>query len=274
MKSVVQVKENAMSYKTTNTISISVIIITKNEEKNIEACLQSVCGWADEVIVVDDESTDRTVELARKYTDRIFFKKMDIEGRHRNWAYAQAKNKWVLSLDADERATPELMQEISEVIKKESPFGGFTIPRRNYIGKYWVRHGGWYPSPQLKLFQKDKFRYEEVQVHPRAFMDEPCGHLKSDIIHHSYRNFEDFLAKLNRQTTWEAEKWINTGCQMTLARIIWRTIDRFFRRYVRKKGYKDGIYGFMVAYFDSFYQILSYAKYKELQKQIKANDEK
>ena len=245
-------------------VPISVAIITKNEEKNIEACLQSVCGWADEVIVVDDESTDRTVKLARKYTDRIFFKKMDIEGRHRNWAYAQAKNKWVLSLDADERATPELMQEISEVIKKESPFGGFTIPRRNYIGKYWVRHGGWYPSPQLKLFQKDKFRYEEVQVHPRAFMDEPCGHLKNDIIHYSYASLEDFLVKLNRQTSWEAQKWFDQNKPMNLGRFIWRTMDRFIRTYFVKKGYKDGFIGFVFAFYAGLYQWMSYLKYKEI----------
>jgi len=245
-------------------VPISVAIIAKNEERGIEACLQSVCGWADEVIVVDDESTDRTVELARKYTDRIFFKKMDIEGRHRNWAYAQAKNKWVLSLDADERATPELMQEISEVIKKESPFGGFTIPRRNYIGKYWVRHGGWYPSPQLKLFQKDKFRYEEVQVHPRAFMDEPCGHLKNDIIHYSYASLEDFLVKLNRQTSWEAQKWFDQNKPMNLGRFIWRTMDRFIRTYFVKKGYKDGFIGFVFAFYAGLYQWMSYLKYKEI----------
>ena len=273
MKSVVQVKENAMSYKTTNTISISVIIITKNEEKNIEACLQSVCGWADEVIVVDDESTDKTAEIALGLGAKVLRRKMDIEGRHRNWAYAQAKNDWVLSLDADEKVSEELKKEIAYAITSKE-FVAFSIPLRNYIGDYWVRYGGWYPASKVRLFRKDKFKYEEVRVHPRVFIDGKCGHLTKDIVHKGYPNFAHFLESINRQTTWEAEKWINTGCQMTLARIIWRTIDRFFRRYVRKKGYKDGIYGFMVAYFDSFYQILSYAKYKELQKQIKANDEK
>ena len=165
-------------------IPLSVVILTKNEEHNIRLCLESVAGWASDIVVVDDESTDKTIDIASRYTDRIIIRKMDIEGRHRNFAYAQAKNTWVLSLDADERATEELKREIKETLSKHSEYNGFTIPRRNFICDFWVRYGGWYPSHQLKLFKKDKFRYEEVGVHPRAFMDDPCGHLKSDIIHY------------------------------------------------------------------------------------------
>jgi len=246
-----------------NKVPISVVVLTKNEEERIAECLESVL-WADEIIVVDDYSTDKTVEIAKKYTQKIFLRKMDIEGRHRNWAYAQAKNAWVLSLDADERATTELRYEIEHVIDTKSNYAGFTIPRRNYIGKYWVRYSGWYPSPQLKLFRKDKFRYEEVEVHPRAFMDEPCGHLKSDILHYSYRDFEDFLNKLNRQTTWEAKKWYKQNKPMTKARFLWRTIDRFFRSYLGKRGFRDGFIGFVVAFYAGLYQWISYLKYREL----------
>jgi glycosyltransferase involved in cell wall biosynthesis len=189
---------------------------------------------------------------------------MDIEGRHRNFAYAQAKNTWVLSLDADERATEELKREIKETLSKHSEYNGFTIPRRNFIGDYWVRYGGWYPSPQLKLFKKDKFRYEEVGVHPRAFMDDPCGHLKSDIIHYSYKNLEDFIAKLNNQTTREAQKWFDQNKPMRAIRFLWRAADRFIRTYIGRKGYKDGFIGFVVAFNAAFYQIISYLKYQEL----------
>ena len=159
-------------------LKLSIVVLTKNEERNIKDCLESVSGWADEIIVLDDESADKTVEIAAKYGAKIIARKMDIEGRQRNFGYAQAKNQWVLSLDADERGTPELREEIAAAISKETTYNGFTIPRRNYIGDYWVRYGGWYPSPQLKLFRKDKFLYEEAGVHPRAFMDDPCGHLK------------------------------------------------------------------------------------------------
>jgi glycosyltransferase involved in cell wall biosynthesis len=189
---------------------------------------------------------------------------MDVEGRHRNWAYAKASNPWVFSLDADEIITPELQDEIKRVLKSERRENGFTVPRRNYIGDYRVKYGGWYPSPQLKLFKRDKFRYEEVAVHPRAFMDDPCGHLSSDLIHYSYRNLEDFLAKLNNQTTREAQKWFEQNKPMHLGRFIWRSFDRFTRTYVGRKGYRDGFIGFSVAFFAGFYQIMSYLKYREI----------
>lgn len=259
--------------KSEEKIPISVIVLTKNEEKRIAQCLDSV-KWADEIIVVDDESSDETIKIAMQFTDRIFVKKMDVEGKHRNWAYSQSRNRWVLSLDADEIVTPELKEEIKTILSNNPGENGFTIPRRNYIGDYWVRYGGWYPSAQLKLFKKDKFRYEEVTVHPRAFMDDPCGHLKSDIIHYSYRDLEDFLNKLNNQTSREAEKWFNQKKPMRMIRFIRRAIDRFFRSYVGKKGWKDGFIGFAVAFFAGLYQFISYLKYCELSSKHKGEQNK
>jgi len=243
--------------------SLSAVILTKNEENRVAKSLESV-KWADEIIIVDDESSDKTVEIVKKYTDKIYTRRMDNEGRHRNWAYSKAQNTWVLSLDADEIVTPELREEIEKVLKNNPQENGFTIPIRNYIGSYWVRYGGWYPASKLRLFRKDKFRYEEVEVHPRAFMDNPCGHLESDIIHFSYKNLEEFLHSLNHQTTREAQKWFNQGKPMRLLIFIWRTIDRFMRTYVRKKGYKDGLMGFVVAFNAGLYQFISYLKYREL----------
>jgi len=251
-----------------NKVPLTVVILTKNEERNIKDCLESVFGWADEIIVVDDESQDRTVEIAKRYTDRIFIKKMDTEGRHRNWAYSKAKNEWVLSLDADERVTEELKKEIGETINRDTDFSAFSIPLRNYIGSYWVRYGGWYPAGKVRLFKKDRFKYEEVGVHPRVFIDGECGHLKSDIIHKGYPDFAHFLDSLNHQTTLEARKWIDTNRKMSLFHTLWRTTDRFFRTFIRKRGYKDGFIGFVVALFASLYQILSYAKYWELKTQF------
>ena len=248
-------------------ILISVVVLTKNEQACIRECLESV-KWADEVIVVDDESTDKTVEIVRGYTDKVFIRKMDVEGRHRNWAYALARNPWVLSLDADEKVTEALRQEISGAIKS-SDLVAFSIPLRNYISNYWVRYGGWYPASKVRLFRKNKFKYEEVEVHPRVFIDGKCGHLKSDIIHKGYPDLEHFLSSINRQSSLEALKWINTKRQMSLFHAAWRAADRFFRRYIRKKAYKDGLYGFIIAYFDSLYQILSYAKYREMKNKLK-----
>lgn len=253
-------------------IPLTVVVLTKNEEDNIADCLKSVFGFADEIIVVDDESTDKTREIAKDFTDRILIRKMDIEGRHRNWAYAQARNDWVLSLDADEKVTEELKQEISFTLKNDSLNNGFSIPLKNYIGNYWVKFSGWYPASKLRLFKKDKFKYEEVQVHPRAFLDGKEGHLTKDIIHKGYPDLEHFLASVNRQTTLEAKKWISTNRKMGLGRIIWRTIDRFIRSFFVKKGFKGGFYGFVIAFFASLYQILSYLKFIEFKRNLKRGD--
>lgn len=244
-------------------VKISVVVLTKNEEANIAECLSSVKGWADEILVIDDESTDNTRQIANEYADKILIRKTDLEGIHRNWAYAQANNQWVLSLDADEKVTQELKNEIIQAIS-DSRFVAYSIPLRNFIGSYWVRFGGWYPAAKVRLFKKDKFRYEEVGVHPRVFIDGACGHLKGDIIHKGYPDFEHFLNSLNHQTTLEAKKWITTNRKMGFGLAIWRTVDRFFRRFLGKKGYKDGFIGFMIASFDSLYQMLSYAKYRQM----------
>ena len=247
-------------------IPLSLVVITKNEEKNIEKCLASVYGWAGEIVVVDDDSVDQTVVLAEKYADKILHRRMDNEGRHRNWAYAQAKNEWVLSLDADEYVTEELKEEISRAIASKE-FHAYSIPLRNFIGSYWVQYSGWYPAGKLRLFMKSRFKYEEVEVHPRVFLEGETGHLTKDIVHKGYPDFEHFLGSLNRQTTLEARKWIQTGRHMSLGRAIWRTLDRFPRSYIRKRGYKDGFIGFMIAFFASLYQIISYAKYWQMKRE-------
>ncbi|GAH53151.1 unnamed protein product [marine sediment metagenome] len=189
-----------------NEAPISVVILAKNEEKRIQDCIKSILGWADEIIVVDDESSDRTKELAQRLGARALIRKMDIEGRQRNWAYSQAKNEWVFSLDADERLTEELKKEIKEVLA-DTEHACFEMPFKTYIENYWIKGGGWYPGSKVRLFRKSKFKYEEVEVHPGITVDGSCGRLRGDIIHYNYRNWEDFLNKTNKQTTLEALKW-------------------------------------------------------------------
>ncbi len=244
-------------------VKLSVVVIAKNEESCIAECLESV-KWADEIIVVDDESTDKTIEIVKRYTDKIFYRKMNNEGRHRNWAYSQARNSWVLSLDADERVTLELKDELIRLLSNTSEFRAFSIPRRNYIGDYWIKYGGLYPSAQVKLLRREYFHWEEAEVHPRAILDGVCGQLKSDIVHYSYKNFEHFLDKVNRQSSLEAAKWFRDKRKMSKGKAFWRVYDRFMRTYFSKRGYKDGIVGFMVAVFAGLYQLLSYSKYLEL----------
>ncbi len=251
-----------------DTLPISVVIIAKNEAARINDCLASV-AWAAERVVVDDGSSDETVALAQRMGARVLSRRMDIEGRHRNWAYEQATQPWVLSLDADERVTPELAEEIRRLFAGTPPYDAYTMPRRNFIGTYWLRYGGWYPSAQLRLFQRGVFRYEEAEVHPRAICDRAWGNLRGDLVHYSYADISDFMAKLNNQTTREAAKWHRTGRRMGLGVVLWRAADRFVRAYVFKQGYRDGFLGLMAALFGSWYQLLSYAKYWELQQRGK-----
>lgn len=253
-------------------IPLSIVILAKNEEGRITDCIKSVAGLADEIIVVNDDSSDRTGEVAKGLGAKVLVRKMDIEGRHRNWAYAQALNEWVFSLDADERVTEELRNEIRQALSSKPEANAFTMPRKNFIGDYWIKGGGLYPSPQIKLFRKAKFKWEEVEVHPRAFLEGGCAHLTKDLVHYTYRNWEDFLNKLNNQTTREAKKWYNLSLQdpkkanykMNTVHAFWRVLDRFVRTYFFKKGYQDGFIGVMIAYFSSLYQIVSYAKYREM----------
>ena len=243
--------------------NLSVVTIAHNEERNIVECIGSTKLWADEHIVVDDFSTDRTVELARSNGAVVFQRKMDIEGVHRNWAYQKARNEWVLSLDADEMVTEELKIEISRAINSPD-FNAYSIPLRTYIGNHWVQYGGWYPAGKLRLFKKSKFKYEEAGVHPRIILEGNCGHLTTDIIHKGYEDFSELFKGLNNQTTLEAKKWIDDKRKMSMGIALWKAMDRFFRAYVRKKGYKDGVVGFVVALNGALYQIFSYAKYWEL----------
>lgn len=244
-------------------LKLSIVVITKNEEENIARCLESA-QFADDLIVLDDNSADTTVAIAKRFTDRVYSRKMDVEGKHRNYAYSLAKNEWVLSLDADETISEELAAELGGILKSGSGHAAYTIPIKTYIGDYWIRYGGWYPAGKVRLFRKDKFKYEEVEVHPRVFIDGSCGHLSKDIVHYSYNDFHDFFASLNNQTTQEAKKWFNERRKIGFLKMSRKFCDRFLKAYLLKKGYKDGLIGFTVAYGAGLYQLMSYVKYREM----------
>jgi len=255
-------------------IPLSVAVITKNEEKRLSACLDAV-KWADEILILDDNSSDRTLEIAKRYGAKCFERTMDIEGRHRNFIYAKAKNEWVLSLDADEHVTHALASEIKNIIHENSEaFSAYSMPMRIFIGKRWIKGAGYYPSFRLKLFRRDKFKYEETQVHPRVFLEGKCGRLKGELMHYSFRDFSHFLIKFNRETDLEAEKWFDDKRRMNFGIALFKATDRFFRAYIRKKGYRDGFLGFIMSCFSSWYQLVTYAKLWERKKKEKNHVQK
>ncbi|MBI1978366.1 MAG: glycosyltransferase family 2 protein [Candidatus Omnitrophica bacterium] len=254
-----------------NSVPITVVIIAKNEERNLPDCLRSI-SWAKEIIVVDGGSKDKTVEIARSYGAKVLHREMDIEGRHRNFAYAQATQDWILSLDADERVSPELASEIATVIKENDPgIAGYAIPIKTFIGNRWIKAAGYYPARKLRMHRRGKFRYEETGVHPRAFLEGKERPLRGDILHYGLRDFAHFIEKLNNQTTLEAQKWIQDGRRITWFKAIYKSWDRFLRNYIGKKGYSDGFLGFMMSVFHGLYQLFSYAKYAELKREKNQN---
>ncbi|MCP4652631.1 MAG: glycosyltransferase family 2 protein [Candidatus Omnitrophica bacterium] len=253
-------------------MKISMIVLTKNESSRIKECLESMHGWADEIIIVDDESTDDTCQIASNYTDKIFKRKMNLEGQQRNFGASKASNDWVMMIDSDERMTSELQQEIEErLADSDEKTVAYWVPRRNYIGNYWLRYGGWYPAAHIKVYKKGYLTWREGAhelVHPG--IDIKDGYkgttLTKDLIHYNFKNIEDYISKVNRQTTLDALKWHITGKKISFFRAIWKTFDRFGRRQIRKKGHKDGFYGFVASSLSGLYQFFTYIKFCEIKK--------
>jgi glycosyltransferase involved in cell wall biosynthesis len=246
-------------------VPISVVLLVKNEEKYIQRTLESV-KWAQDIIIADDKSTDKTVEIARKYTDRIYTKKMEIEGAHRNWAYSLAECDWILSLDGHEEVTKELADELARFVVEEKELIAGSIPIRIYIGRHWARYGGWYPANKVRLFKRGEFKYDEkANVHPRAFYRMPPRYLKGDIIHWGYENFEQVFNSINRQTTLEAKKMFESGKKFSAFTMCRKVIHRFFKSFILKGGIRGGVMGFMVGVFVAVYPLYSYLKLWELE---------
>ncbi len=241
-------------------IPLSVVVLTKNEENNIIDCLDSVKGWVDDIVVVDDFSTDKTLDIARNYTDKIYQRKWELDGKQRHFAYDKSSNDYVLNLDADERITAELRDSIIELFRNGPKHAGYNIAHRNFLGNYWIRYGGWYPNAKLKIVNKNKFRYEEAECHPRAYLDGKSITLKGDILHYNYRDFHSMLAKINHLTDLEAKKWLRDGRRMNLAICIRKMWTRFMKYYFVKSGYRDGFVGFFLALYSGMYQFFTYCK--------------
>ena len=250
-------------------LPLSIIIIAKNEENRIKDCMESVHGWANEIIVVDDQSTDKTCAIASQYTSKIFKRAMELEGRQRNFGVSHASNDWVMMLDCDERPTPELKKEI-EVLLSNPPDQtiAFWIPQICYVGDVHIKYGGW-SNPHLRLYHKKYVTWNEGPhdvVHPgmKVAPGYKGANLKNSLIHYNYRDIEDIFGKVNRMSTLEALKWHLDGRKMPKGKAMWRTVDRFFRRYIGKKGYKDGFLGLVLSVSSALYEFEAYGKYVEI----------
>jgi glycosyltransferase involved in cell wall biosynthesis len=226
--------------------SLSIIIITHNESANIRDCLASV-AWADEIIVVDSGSTDGTLEIAHEFTSNVY-SHLDWLGFgvQKNRALAYATGDWVLSLDADERVSPQLHAEIKAVLASPQA-EGYRLPRSSSFCGRFIRHSGWYPDYVLRLFQRGAGRFSEALVHESVQLQGRVESLSQPLIHYTYRDVESVISKLNHYSSAAAEQMDAKGKRGSLAQAILHGSWAFFRTYVLRAGFLDGREGFMLA---------------------------
>lgn len=251
-------------------IKLSVVIITFNEERNIERCLNSVKNIADEILVVDSFSTDNTKEICLKY--RVKFIENAFEGHieQKNFAMRYAENEWVLSLDADEALTPELEQIILKM--KENPTcKGYSMNRRTYYCGHWVKYCGWYPDKKTRLINKKFGAWAGVNPHDRLELsnNEQVKHLKGDLLHYSYYTKEDHYKQIEYFGNIAAKELFKKGKNTGWLIIYSKTIFQFIKSFILKRGVLDGITGFNISRRSAFATYTKYTKLIELHKNAK-----
>ena len=246
---------------------VSATIITFNEASNIEECLESI-SWADEIVVVDSHSTDKTVEIARRYTDRVYINPWPGHKQQKNYAIEQASNDWIFSIDADERVTPELQEFILKTLEAPQAVG-YRFPRLNhFIGKR-MRYGGWYPDHVLRLFRKDRGHFGGINPHDKVeITDGAIETSKVPLVHFTYNSLSQYLAKQDFYSSIAAREKYRAGRKYYLMPITLavKTIWKFFEVYILKLGFLDGIHGFIAAIGASYAMFWKYSKIWEIAK--------
>jgi (heptosyl)LPS beta-1,4-glucosyltransferase len=241
--------------------TVAVVVITKDEEANIEACLESV-GWADERIVVDACSTDHTAELARQAGARIFVRPWPGYGPQKNFGMDQARAEWILILDADERIPQALRQEIQETLEAGpgSAVGGYEIPRRNFFYGRWLRGGGMYPDYQLRLLRRSAGRYDGVVLHEQLQLHGTIARLSNPMDHYSMPGIRHHVRKMMRYTTLGAQEKLKSAGRVSAATLAGNHLGTIFKTYVLRGGYQDGVPGIIAAMFAGMHTFVKYAK--------------
>jgi glycosyltransferase involved in cell wall biosynthesis len=236
-----------------------VVVITYNEEDRLRRCLESV-AWADEIVVVDSGSDDKTIEIAHGFTDEVTIRPWTGFASQKNFGLERATGEWVLSLDADEEVSPELRRAIAEVLSSDGPVDGFRIARQNIFWGRWVRHGRLYPDWQVRLFRRGRGRFVERDVHESVEVTGSLGQLSGDLVHRSYRDIADFLTRTNRYSSLAADAWVRSGHPFSGAGLVLRPLGRFFSMYVLHAGFLDGWRGFLLAVLYGYYVFIRSVK--------------
>ena len=244
-------------------MKLSITLITLNSEKNLESVLEAV-SWADEIVLVDSGSTDKTLEIARQFNAKIVYRAFDGYGSQKNFATSQASNDWILSLDDDEILTPELQQEIQNLSLSTTDYDGFKIPRSLiFLGKL-LKFSGEYKRLTLRLFNRKQGNWNAEYVHESVEVNGKIGVLKHQILHDSYRDLTDYFNKFNKYTSLGAKTLAERGKTASSFKIITRFPTTFLKIYLLKGSCLDGYAGFMWALLTAINPVVKYAKLKEI----------
>ena len=246
---------------------LSVVISAFNEEEKIEDCLKSV-KFADEIIVVDNQSSDKTASIAKKYTKHVFTRKNNLMlNINKNYGFSKASGNWILSLDADERIPSELAEEIRFAVDNEqTTVNGYWIPRKNIIFGKWIQNEMWWPDYQLRLFKKGEGKFPEKHVHEYVEVAGETAKLKEPMIHENYQTISQFMYKLNTiYTESEVENFIKSGKQIQWYDAIRFPARDFIKIFFLQRGYKDGLHGLVLSLLQAFYMEIVFVKLWEKQ---------
>jgi glycosyltransferase involved in cell wall biosynthesis len=244
--------------------TVSCVLIVKNEERNIAACIDTL-AWADEIIVVDSGSTDRTAAICASYP-KVKYHEIPWEGfgPQKNRALDLATGDWVFSIDADERITPDLAREI-RLITGNPRYDAYRVKRKNFYRGRWVRHCGWWPDEVLRLFRRGAARFNDRLVHESVEYNGQAGVLDRPLEHHSYAGAGDFISRVDRYSTLGARQLNERGRKAGIANIVARTVHMFLRTYILKKGFLDGRTGLLVAFSTAEVTFYKYMKLAEME---------
>lgn len=269
--------------------AVSVLICTKNEERNLAACLESV-AWSDDIVVLDSFSDDDTVQIAERLGAKVVQRPFDSFSVHKNWAleHLDFTHDWILIVDADERVPPALAQEIAAAVAHPGEICGYYVSRQNFFCGKWIRHGGWFPDYNLRLLKGGRGRYESRLVHEHVLLDGPAGYLKTPLVHHDYKGLERYFDRHNVYSSLEAVEAARSrrGQEraQNLSVPLWakgparrrflknlayrylpaRSLVKFIWMYLLRLGFLDGRFGFRYCLLHTFYEYQVSLKLEEL----------